>query len=111
MTYLLDSNRYVLYALKLKLWSLSHFSEAEDDNANDNNIRDTGPKEVLKLADRCDDPEINSDANFLDDLELLFNRHQTSKLFTPFSSQLKVVRNNARRSLKKRIEQKLKVRI
>ena len=58
----------------------------------------------------CNDDEVNMDAKFVDDLNTVMERHQTSKLFTPFMAQLKSVQQRSRRSLKKRIDQNLKVR-
>ena len=76
-----------------------------DPNENDKDKRDT-----LSMAGLCADSEINSDAKFVDDLEILLKKHQTSKLFTPYVCQLKKIREKARRSLKKRIDLQ-KVRI
>ena len=68
------------------------------------------PKKTLSLIGLCQDPDVNADAKFLEDCQSLTDRQQTSKLFTPFISQLKSIQVKARRSLKKRIDHKLKVK-
>ena len=67
------------------------------------------PKHTLPLTNVCDDPDVNVDASFVDELQALFDRHQTSKLFTPYMSQLRSIHKKSRNNLKRRIEQKLKV--
>ena len=63
---------------------------------------------TASLSTTSKDPDINADINadaaFLDELEELLMRHQTSKLLTPFVSQLKVKRQKVRRSVRKRIQ-------
>ena len=44
---------------------------------------------TASMSTTSKDPYINADAAFLDGLEDLLMRHQTSKLFTPFVPQLK----------------------
>ena len=85
-------------------------SEEEDDETDKNcvNNNDKASKEVTSLNKACNNPEINSDAKFLDKFQaLLESTNDTSKLFTPYLSQLKTINCNARRSLKKRIHKEL----
>ena len=58
---------------------------------------------IVSLVGQCNDPDIDNDAKFLNQLHDLLSTKQTSGLFTPFMSQLKFTEENARRSLKKRI--------
>ena len=87
----------------------SEHSDEEDEKEVEKN-ENRKSKETLSLSDLCDDPDVQSDAKFVDECQALFQKHQTSKLFTPFMSQMKFIHNKARRSVKKRIDQKLKVR-
>ena len=58
---------------------------------------------LAKLSNLSTDPDINSDANFLDDLQILLEKHKnTSKLSIPFMSQIRFANANFRRSVKKR---------
>ena len=58
---------------------------------------------LAKLSNLSTDPDINSDANFLDDLQILLEKHKnTSKLSIPFMSQIWFANANFRRSVKKR---------
>ena len=88
-----------------------NYSESDSENDTEGNeskgVTKPARKNVLSLSDRCNDPEVNMDAKFLDDFEEFIGSHQTSKLFTPFISQMKSVHQKARRSVKKRIDQKL----
>ena len=59
---------------------------------------------VVSLANLCEDSDVNNDAKFCDDFQLLLDNQNSSKLFTPYISQLKAVNKKARRSVKKRIE-------
>ena len=59
---------------------------------------------TLSLSNLTDDKDIISDAKFLDDFQSLLEKHQTSKLSTPFMSQLRSVNEKFRRSVKRRIE-------
>ena len=60
------------------------------------------------LSNLCEDDSINKDARFLDNLTLLFNKHGTSETFLPYLKKLQNVYNEARRSVRKRIENKKK---
>ena len=59
---------------------------------------------IMPLSNICDDPNVNLDAAFLDNLQMLLETQETSKLFTPYISQFKVINQKARSSLKKRIQ-------
>ena len=85
------------------------FSDSDDEEEIREKEEISEPKENLSLSALCDDPDVKSDAMFIDDCQKLFQKHQTSKLFTPFMSQMKHIHQRARRSVKKRIDQKLKV--
>ena len=65
---------------------------------------------TASLSKLCDDDSINKDARFLDDLTLLFNKHETSENFLPHWRKLQNVYNEARRSVRKRTENKKKVK-
>ena len=80
------------------------FPIEEKNNENNENAQASGSN-VLSLTNLCDDDDINSDAIFVDRFQGLIESQQTSKLFTPYMSQLKFIHRNARRSLKRRIEQ------
>ena len=90
----------------------SYFSETKKSDENEEKIIEkTKSKSLISLTGFCDDPDVNSDAQFMDDLHGIIEKHQTSKLFTPYMSQLKSIHQRARRSLKKRIDQKVKVKV
>ena len=87
----------------------------EDINANNNEVVQSGHQNeqikekqkamrIVSLVGQSNDPDIDNDAKFLDQLNDLLTTNQTSKLFTPFMSMIKVTQANARRSLKKRIQ-------
>ena len=59
---------------------------------------------LVPLSNLSKNQEVDSDAQFLDKLQELLANHKTSKLFTPFVSQIRRSNMNARRSVKKRIE-------
>ena len=63
---------------------------------------------TASLSNLYDDDSINKNARFLDELTLLFNKHETSETFLPHLKKLQNVYNEARRSLRKRIENKKK---
>ena len=65
--------------------------------------------DVLTLTGICENEEINKDAKFVDDFHIFMHQHQTSKLFIPFMSQFKVIQRKAKKSVKMRIDQQLKV--
>ena len=104
------------YKVDIKFVPILIFLLLDEDNIDENEIDENndvvrpGPKEIVSLTNVCDDDDINMDAKFVDDLSALMKSHQTSKLFTPFMAQLKSVQQRSRRSLKKRIDQNLKVR-
>ena len=103
------------HVLSLRLFRTNSYQTTFSDDENNEveiNSEKKGkiePSNVLSLSNLCDDQDVNQDAAFVDDFQSLLERHQTSKLFTPFMSQLKSVQRNARRSLKRRIDQKRKV--
>ena len=83
-------------------------NSSEEEDTTGTNTETLKPNQrSLTLFNLCDDPDVNADANFVDEFQALLQRHQTSKLFTPFISQMKSVHQKARRSVKKRIDQKL----
>ena len=61
---------------------VAHSSHASQDTA-------------VLLSNLCDDPEINKDAQCVDDLYAFLKSHCTSKLFIPYMSQLKKIQQNA----------------
>ena len=61
---------------------------------------------IRSLVNICDDPLINKDAKFLDDLQKVFQNNETSTQFKPHINKIKAGFYEARRSLKKRIVNK-----
>ena len=53
------------------------------------------------------DPDIKRDSEFLDQMQQIMTNSNTSKLFIPYLSQFRATYQEARRSIKKRIESKL----
>lgn len=62
------------------------------------------PTKAPKLSKLCQSPEINKDAEFLDKLQLLIESHETSKLLTKHISKLRNMNQEARNSVRKRIQ-------
>ena len=60
---------------------------------------------AVLLSNLCDDPEVNKDAKFVDDLHAFLKSHCISKIFIPYMSQLKKIQQNAGKSVMRRIEQ------
>ena len=61
---------------------------------------------ISSLVNICDDPQINKDAKFLEDLQNIIQNHETSVQFKPHLNKIKNGFYEARRSLKKRIVNK-----
>ena len=59
----------------------------------------------VPLSNRSANPEINGDAMFLDAFGNLMESHQTSTMFLPHLTKLRSVYDEARRSVKRRIEE------
>ena len=62
----------------------------------------------VPLSNRSANPEINGDAMFLDAFGNLMESHQTSTMFLPHLTKLRSVYDEARRSVKRRIEEESK---
>ena len=62
----------------------------------------------VPLAGHSMNDELEEDASFLDEIGRLFDRHKTSTFFLPHRSKLFSDYNEARRSVKRRVEQKNK---
>ena len=80
--------------------------EDTDKDENDGEIKLTKEKStsVLNLTNLSNDPDVNADAEFLNTFQILLETQTTSRLFIPYLSQLKVINQKARRSIKNRIE-------
>ena len=63
----------------------------------------TEPSVIKSLQNICNDPDVNKDAKFLDDLQKVFKENETSLLFKPHLNKMTAAFNEGRRSLKKRI--------
>ena len=61
---------------------------------------------VVPLSNLCDDPDVNKDALFLDSMAKVFEM-DTSEIFLSHVRKFQSVYDEARRSVKKRIESKL----
>ena len=59
---------------------------------------------IVFLSAISNDPEIEKDARFLDEMQKLLNSYQTSVPFTSSRNQMEVAYQSARRGLKKRIK-------
>ena len=71
------------------------------------NLPDTSQSSTpfFPLPGLCTDAAIDEDAQFLDALGNLFESHETSRLFLPHLTKLRSVYDDARRSVKRRIEE------
>ena len=58
---------------------------------------------IKSLQNICNDPDVNKDAKFLDDLQKVFKETETSLMFKPHLNKMKAAFNEGRHSLKKRI--------
>ena len=79
----------------------------ENPNITEKQVRPVLPNPKIRapiLANICNDSDINEDAVFLDELQKLLDTHQTSKLFIPFKSGLRVLNVKSRKSVVRRIE-------
>lgn len=89
-------------------YSSDENSEGEEgQNTNEKNVRPVLPNPKIRapiLTNICNDSDINKDAIFLDELQKLLDTHETSKLFIPFKSGLRVLNVKSRKSVVKRIE-------
>ena len=85
-----------------ELENLEDIEEPDNDTETEVDIT-PHPSTAISLENLCEDQDINNDAKFLDDFQVLLENQNSSKLLTPFISQLKVINKKARRSVKKRI--------
>ena len=71
------------------------------------NLPDTSQSSTafFPLSGLCSDAAIDEDAQFLDAFGNLFESHETSRLFLPHLTKLRSVYDDARRSVKRRIEE------
>ena len=63
----------------------------------------TEPSVIKSLRNICNDPDVNKDAKFLDDLQKIFKENEASLMFKPHLNKMKAAFNEGRHSLKKRI--------
>ena len=57
------------------------------------------------LAKLCDDPQVNADAEFMDNLQIfLEDQKPTSSFIRPYVNQIKLAKVKARRNINRRIE-------
>ena len=63
----------------------------------------TEPYVIKSLQNICNDPDVNKDTKFLDDLQKVFKENETSLMFKPRLNKMKAAFKEGRRSLKKRI--------
>ena len=67
----------------------------------------TEPSIIKSLQNICNDPDVNKDAKFLDDLQKLFKENETSLMFKPRLNKMKAAFNKGRCSLKNASSHKL----
>jgi hypothetical protein len=83
-------------------------AETEDVNQSIPTAAPVPSLSIKSLHNMCNDPEVNKDAKFLDDLQKLFQDNETSLQFKPHLNKIKAGFYEGRRSLKKRIITKTK---
>ena len=62
---------------------------------------------TVSFSNLTDYPDIKRDSEFLDKMQQNVNNSNTSKLLTPYLSQIRATYQKARRSVKQRIESKV----
>ena len=68
----------------MRIHKKNTFSESDEPSSNAND-----KENIVPLTGLSSDPDVNLDAKFVDDFQKFLKSHKTSKLFTPFMSQLK----------------------
>ena len=61
------------------------------------------PSVIKSLQNICNYPDVNKDTKFLDDLQKVFKKNETSLMFKPHLNKMKTAFYEGRRCLKKRI--------
>ena len=78
--------------------------ETQPETSNQTTVETARSSKIPSLTNITEDPLINKDAKFLDALQLVLEENDTSVIFKPHLKKLKSAFYEARRSIKKRIQ-------